>query len=233
MTRLRVAFCSAAHDDADTKRNFRRELDADLVEFSVTDGQLPPSFDFDAVVISGSRASVYWGEEWIEGLIEWTREAHERGLPILGVCFGHQLVAAALGGAVEPMGEYEIGYREVERTAESPLMEGIDDRFTVFVTHQDSVVELPAGGEAFAANEYGNHGFQVGHAFGVQFHPEYDTETARNVTLGKDLPEEQLEGVLEGINDENFAAACEAKVLFDNFVSYVREVREIEKAPAR
>jgi GMP synthase (glutamine-hydrolysing) len=228
MTRLRVAFCSAAHDDADTRRNFRRELDTDLVEFDATNGQLPPSFDFDAAVISGSGSSVYHEEAWIEDLVEWTREAHETGMPILGVCFGHQVIAAALGGTVEHMGEYEIGYREVERTAETPLLEGVDERFTVFVTHQDSVVELPPGAEAFAANEYGNHGFRVGQSFGVQFHPEYDTETAREVTLGKDLSDEKLEGVLEGINDENFAAACEAKVLFENFVAYVREVREIE-----
>ena len=229
MARLRVAFLSAAHNDANTTRNFRRELDADLVEFDATGGQLPPSFDFDAAVISGSRASIYRNEEWIDGLLDWIREAHETGMPLLGVCFGHQALAAALGGTVEYMGEYEIGYREVERTGDSPLLEGIGDQFVVFTTHQDSVVELPPDAEEFATNEFGNHGFRVGHAFGVQFHPEYDTKTAREVTMGKDLPDERLQAVLDGINEENFTAACEAKQLFDNFVEYVREVQEVRE----
>ena len=182
MTRLRVAFCNAAHDDENTVRNFRRELDADLAEFDANSRQLPPSFDFDAVVITGSRSSVYADEEWIDDLVEWTGEAHEHGIPILGICFGHQVLAAALGGTVEHMGEYEIGYREIEQTAESSLLAGVDERFTVFTTHQDSVVELPPDAEAFAENEYGNHGFRIDQSFGLQFHPEYDTDRPRDCT---------------------------------------------------
>jgi GMP synthase (glutamine-hydrolysing) len=57
----------------------------------------------------------------------------------------------------------------------------------------------------------------------VQFHPEYDRGSAERVTTGKDLPEERIRGVLDGIDDDNYAAACRTKGLFDNFTTYVRE----------
>jgi GMP synthase (glutamine-hydrolysing) len=228
MSRLRLAFVNAAHDGTDTRRNFRRELDADLVEFDATGGDLPETFDFDGVVVSGSRSSVYWDEEWIEPTKAWVRDAIDAGLPCLGVCWGHQLLADVLGGEVRDMGEYEIGYREVEHSGDSRLFEGVGERFTAFTTHSDEVAELPPGAEEIAVNDYSNHGFRKGHVFGVQFHPEYDAETAESVTRGKDLPDERLQEVLSGINEENYRAACEAKLLFENFCEYVREVRDAD-----
>jgi GMP synthase (glutamine-hydrolysing) len=77
----------------------------------------------------------------------------------------------------------------------------------------------------FARNDYGIHGFRLGNVFTVQFHPEYDAETAETVTRGKDdqLDDETMERVLAGIDEENYAAACEAKRLFDNFLAFVRD----------
>jgi GMP synthase (glutamine-hydrolysing) len=228
VTRLRIALLQASRNP-DTPRNFRREIDAELVEFDVPEGRLPETFDFDAAVITGSRASVYWDEPWIAPLKAWVREAAERELPLLGICYGHQLLAAALGGTVEAMDEYEIGYREVTHDG-SALLEGIESPMTVFTTHSDAVTELPPDAAAFASNEYGNHGFRVGNAFGVQFHPEYDARMAEAVTRAKDLPEERIEGVLDGITEENSAAAREAKALFTNFTAFVRERRKTEAA---
>ncbi len=225
MSRLRLAFLDASHRSAHTPRNFRRELDADLEQFDASAGEVPPSFDYDGVVVSGSRASVYADEPWIATLKEWVGDAIDRGLPVLGVCFGHQLVAAVLGGEVAAMGEYEIGYREVEHAGDDRLFDGVPERFTVFTTHSDAVVELPPGAERTAENEYGVHAFRKGHAFGVQFHPEYDRSTAEEVTRGKDLDDGTLTRVLDAITDENYRAACEAKRVFENYTDYVREVR--------
>lgn len=221
---LRIALLNAAHDGSDNRRNFRRELDADLVEYDVTERDLPADFAFDACVVTGSRASVYWDEPWIADLEAWVRDAVDRGVAFLGVCFGHQLLARALGGRVEPMDDYEIGYRTVTHDGSSPLLDGVDEAFTVFTTHSDRVVELPPGAERFAENEYGVHGFSVGDVFAVQFHPEYDTATAETVTKGKEdsLSAERIEQVLDGVTPENHAAACEAKRLFQNFTDYVR-----------
>mgnify|MGYP000011753632 CR=1 FL=1 len=227
MSRPRIALLNGAHDPEGNRRNFRRELDADLVEYHLPGGDRPDTFDVDGAVVTGSRASVYWDEEWIEPTKEWVGDAIDRDIPFLGVCYGHQLLADVLGGTVEPMDDYEIGYRTVERTRESPLFDGIDDEFTVFTTHSDRVTELPPGAELLAENDYGVHGFRKGGVFAVQFHPEYDTETATRVTKGKEgqISDERIRSVLDGITDENFRAACEAKQLFDNFVDHVRDAR--------
>lgn len=220
--RPRIALLNASHAAENTRRNFRRELDADLGEFHVIDRQLPPSFDFDAFVVTGSRSSVYWDEEWIQPTKEWVREALDRDVPALGVCFGHQLLADVLGGQVEPMGEYEIGYRTVRRVGDSPIFDGLDEEFLVFTTHSDAVSELPPGAELIAENDYGIHGFHRGAVFGVQSHPEYDVQTAESVTKAKDLPDERIRAVLNDITDEHHRRACHAKRIFDNFTDYVR-----------
>ena len=227
MDRPRIALLNAAHEAASTSRNFRRELDAEVVEFNCPAGEVPETFSFDGCVVTGSRASVYWDEPWIGRLKEWVGEAVEAGVPFLGVCFGHQLLANVLGGRVESMGEYEIGYRTVHQDGENELLAGVGDDFTVFTTHSDHVVEAPPGATVFARNEYGIHGFRKGHVFAVQFHPEYDTTTAREVTEGKDgqISDERIRSVLAGITEENYTAACEAKRLLENFLAYVESVR--------
>ena len=230
-SRPRLALLDASGENSETRRNFRRELAADLAEYDVMAGQLPAGFDFDGIVITGSRASVYWDEPWIAALLDWTAEAVERGLPTLGVCFGHQVLAEALGGTVEGMDEYEIGYREVTHTGDSRLFAGIDETVTVFTTHQDRVVELPPGARPIAENDYGNHGFEVGDVYTVQFHPEYDLETAEHVASGKPLDEATMARVMDGLTEANYAAACEAKALFDNFLAVVEAARA-ERAAA-
>ena len=232
MDRPRLALLNAAHKAADTRRNFRRELDADLVEFNCPEGEVPESFQYDGFVVTGSSASVYWEREWIGNLKTWVGAAVEAGIPGLGVCYGHQLLADILGGRVEAMGEYELGYRTVEQDGRNRLLDGIDDDFTVFTTHSDRVVEAPPGATVFARNEYGIHGFRKGRVFAVQFHPEYDTDTAEAVTRGKDeLPDERIQRVLDDITAENYAAACEVKQLFDNFLGFVRTVQAERATP--
>ncbi|WP_253738853.1 type 1 glutamine amidotransferase [Halohasta salina] len=225
MERLRFGLLQAAQDNPDTTRNFRRELDADLVEFDVNNGELPPHTEFDALVVTGSRASVYWDDEWIDPLVEYVAAAAADGVPILGVCYGHQVLAEALGGRVAGMDDFELGYNTVERIGDDPLLAGIDDRFTVFTSHGDTVVDLPPGAELIARNDHGVHGFRRGDCWGVQFHPEYDMGTARRIAESKRerLGDPQVDRVLEGISPAQYDAACEAKRLFENFTAYVRQ----------
>ncbi|MES3160246.1 MAG: type 1 glutamine amidotransferase [Halorubrum sp.] len=234
MTRLRFALLNAAHDGANTRRNFRRELDADLAEFDAVGGHLPEHTEFDGVVVTGSRSSVYWDEPWIPPLIEYVAEAADAGVPVLGVCYGHQVLAEALGGRVAGMDGFEIGYNTVRRVREDPLFADIEESFTVFTTHGDTVVDLPPGATLLAENEHGVHAFRKGHCWGVQFHPEYDPKTAREVTEGKRdrLSDARIADVLAGINPEAYDDACEAKALFDNFAAYARDLKADREASA-
>lgn len=225
MGQPRIALLNAAHAADETRQNFERELDAELVEFNCPDGEIPSSFAFDGCVVTGSEASVYWDEPWIGQLKQWVGEAVAAGLPFLGVCYGHQLLANVLGGQVEGMGEYELGYRTVHHDGHNRLLEGVDEDFTAFTTHSDRVREAPPGATVYARNDYGIQGFRKGRVFTVQFHPEYDTEMARTVTKGKDIEQETIDAVLADITDENYRAATEAKQVFDNFLAFVERVR--------
>ena len=233
MTRLRFALLNAAHDGANTRRNFRREIDADLVEFDATAGDLPDHTDFDGVVVTGSRSSVYWDEAWIPALVDYVAEAAAAGCPVLGVCYGHQVLAEALGGRVAGMDGFEIGYNEISRLREDPLFDGLGDSFTAFTTHGDAVVELPPSATLLAENEHGVHAFRDGHCWGVQFHPEYDIETARDVTDGKrdQIGDARVDTVLASITPAAYDAACEAKVLFENFTAYAERLAADETEP--
>jgi GMP synthase (glutamine-hydrolysing) len=224
MTRPRLALINASYNSYNTRRNFRRELDADLVEYEVSDGDIPQEFDVDGFVVTGSRASVYWDDDWIDELRPWVREALDRDIPALGVCFGHQFLADVLGGDVEDMGEYELGYRTVERTGNSELLDGFPESFTVFETHSDRVTALPDSARLIAENDYGIQGFETETVLSVQFHPEYDMDTAREVTNGKEaVSQAVIQRVLDDIDEQTYQEACEAKRLFGNFTDFVSE----------
>lgn len=223
---LQIALLDASHGNPHTPRNFRREFDAELRRFSVVDREFPETYDFDAVVVTGSRASVYWDEPWIAETREWVRGALECGLPALGICWGHQLLADVLGGTVEPMDEYELGYRTVRHRG-ADLFDGVPEEFTVFTTHSDAVTELPEGTELIAENDYGVHGFRRGRVYGLQSHPEYDPDSAEAVVRGKDhLPDDRIEAVCEGITESRYEAAKPAKAVFENFCRTIRTERQ-------
>lgn len=218
----RIALLNASHDHPDTRRNFRRELDANLDEYDVTAGEIPRTLRYDGVVVTGSSSSVYWDESWIGPTASYVAKALDEEIPTLGVCWGHQLLADVVGGRVVPMDAYEIGYREISRSGTSALLDGIDRRFLAFTTHSDEVASLPPDAEVIAENDVSIQGFTRGSAYGVQFHPEYDAETARTVTREKDaLSPERKEAVLAGITPSNERAAARSKRVFDNFLGIV------------
>jgi GMP synthase (glutamine-hydrolysing) len=137
------------------------------------------------VVVTGSSALVSRREPWSERAAAWLAEALAAQTPILGICYGHQLLAHALGGRVDanPRGR-EIGTIEVElceAAAADPLLGGLAPRMTVQATHVESVLELPPGARLLASSAGDPHSaFAVGAAaWGVQFHPEFDADVVR------------------------------------------------------
>ncbi|MEZ3116635.1 type 1 glutamine amidotransferase [Halobaculum sp. MBLA0147] len=217
---LEIAVVDASVGGTPARRNLERELSASTTVFAASTGEIPPTptspeWTFDAVVVSGSQTAVY---DWIHELTEWGRRVYEAGVPALGICWGHQFFAQALGGRVVDMHEYELGYEQIERVGADPLFDGVDETFTSFETHSDRVAALPPGATVLARNDVGVQAYRVGDTYGVQFHPEYDRETATWVVDGKDLPTERLEAVRAGITDDAVAAAAATKTVFDNFL---------------
>ncbi|MBZ4419512.1 glutamine amidotransferase [Myxococcus sp. RHSTA-1-4] len=153
---------------------------------------LPASADgYDAVMMTGSPLSVTQLAPWMERAADFMVEAGERGIPVLGVCFGQQLLAHAYGGRVtrNPQGR-ETGTVEVALTGEGrkdALFDGLPERFTVQATHEDIVSQLPEGTRVLAGNT--NTAAQAlafrPNVRGVQFHPEATPDAMRAVILAR------------------------------------------------
>jgi len=228
MSTPHVALFDASVGETPAERNVRRELDATVTAFKVSEGALPEwpgadgSWPYDGAVISGSQTSVYENEPWMETLGELVRDLHELGIPMLGICWGHQFLAQELGGCVADMGEYELGYHRIERYDDSPLFESMPGEFVGFETHSDEVLRLPPGAVELAGNETSCQAFSLGPTFGVQFHPEYDLATVRKVVEGKrgeGLPDETVDAVLSSATPERHAETETAKRVFENFLA--------------
>lgn len=135
-----------------------------------------------ALVISGSAASLCDEEPWMVELQGRLADLAARGTPMLGICFGHQLLAQALGGEVarSPKG-LEMGTVTVSPRLPHPLLDGIEGDFEVNACHRDTVSRLPAGARSLAASEREPHQvIDFGRAcLGVQFHPELDAAAMR------------------------------------------------------
>lgn len=160
---------------------------------SVYEGEeLPAPEEFDGVVVTGSAAMVSEHEAWAERTAVWLRGAVAVGVPVLGICFGHQLLAHALGGRVgpNPRGR-EIGTVSValkEGSATDPLLGGLPGRIDVHATHLESVLELPPGAQLLASSALDPHqAFRVPGrpAWGLQFHPEFSAEVVRGYLEAK------------------------------------------------
>jgi GMP synthase-like glutamine amidotransferase len=161
---------------------FRRWLPADWRVYDVTRGERPDDvFECDAYVSTGSRASVYDREPWLQDFASLVRTLHEAQRPLLGVCFGHQMIAHALGGLVTKcVRGWSIGVHTFEVAVREPWMEPPVDRIGVLMSCQDQVERLPPGATVLAGNEHCPVGmFRVGSLLGLQGHPEFSVPYAQ------------------------------------------------------
>lgn len=158
----------------------------DTVVVDVESGAaLPDRGRFAGVIVSGSAAFVTDRADWSERSADWLREAAHAGMPLFGICYGHQLLAHALGGQVDynPAGR-ESGTIELELhppAAEDPLFAGLPLRFPAHATHLQTVLRAPAGAVVLARSTQDQcHAFRWGErTWGVQFHPEFATHHIR------------------------------------------------------
>ncbi|WP_234191935.1 MULTISPECIES: glutamine amidotransferase [Pseudacidovorax] len=163
-----------------------RGLGVDDDEIQVCDprdgGLLPEPGTLRGVVITGSHEMVSHRAPWSERTAAWLARCVEAEVPVLGICYGHQLLAHAMGGEVDfHPGGLEIGtvpLRLASHAQEDPLFAGLPEQFPVQVIHRQSALRLPPGAVPLASNAHEPHqAFRIGRcAWGVQFHPEFDAE---------------------------------------------------------
>ena len=177
-------------DDLSAKRGcfeawFQASFGPHVEEWEVIEAHLgqplPALSEPEAVVVTGSPDSVYERLPWSEATAAWLAELLTREIPVLGVCYGHQLIAHALGGEVSrsPQGR-EVGAVEVTHTGD-PIFEGLEGSFSVWQSHIDEVSQAPAHAKVIAYNQHsGVQAMAIGeHCRTVQWHPEFDGEIGR------------------------------------------------------
>lgn len=150
--------------------------------FDVEHGVYPDTLQScDAYLVTGSRASVFDPEPWIASLESFVRDVYAARIPIVGVCFGHQLLARALGGHVErsPRG-WGVGVRTVAVEQTRDWMRPAMRQFNLVYSHRDQVVTLPERARRLAGDEFcPNALFELdGLVLGCQGHPEFSTAYA-------------------------------------------------------
>ncbi len=141
--------------------------------------------DFKAIIITGSHYNVTDNSVWIKYSCNIIKEAQKQNIPMLGICFGHQLLAYSLGGKVNshPKG-IEAGNVEIllnEEGKQDILLRILPENFFGLVNHSQTIAFLPPDSVPLASNDFEKHqAFRFGNnIWGIQFHPEFDLEISK------------------------------------------------------
>lgn len=148
--------------------------------YEVSKGEFPGSSEeCDAYVITGSKFGVYDRESWITQLLELVRSIVTSNAKLIGICFGHQVVAQALGGEVKrsELG-WTVGRQKYEIVRRLPWISPQLDGFHLLASHQDRVTQLPPSAVNFARNDMSEYGgYYIGDSvLTLQAHPEFEPE---------------------------------------------------------
>ena len=183
--KLGSTFSDLARETGDFEDWIYKGLGETAFEIKIVDVEhgesLPKIRDCAGVILTGSHSMITEDSAFADNVEIWLRKLAKYDVPILGICFGHQLIAKAFGGDVHfrPQG-IEVGTVEIifEKEADSdPLFAGMPERIYVHEAHSQSITILPEGAVRLARNKNDNNqAFRLGKCiWGVQFHPEYKT----------------------------------------------------------
>jgi GMP synthase-like glutamine amidotransferase len=177
-------------------------LEIEFETYDVEHGEYPSKPDVcDGYVITGSKKSVYDEDPWISELGEYLRDLHRCQAKVVGICFGHQLVAEYLGGKTEGakagwgVGIHTSEVRSAARFMDPPLSE-----YSLIVSHRDQVVAMPEEARLLATSDFcPNSMFTIGdHILAMQGHPEFKREYSSDLmSFREDIlgPEKYAAGV--------------------------------------
>ena len=191
---------------------------------------LPPRAGFAGVIVTGSGAMVTDRHAWSERSAAWLREAAHEGVPLFGICYGHQLIAHALGGEVgyNPAGR-EMGTIDLElhpHAKEDPLFGGLPPQFPAQATHLQSVLRTPEDATVLARSVHDAcHAFRWrDHVWGVQFHPEFSGTHMRGYVHARHDALAR-EGRCAKQLSRQISAAPDARRILRRFVRHARHLQ--------
>ena len=204
---------------------FERLIGAAAPDFAfrawyVLDGELPGSVeDCDGWLITGSKHGVYDGLPWIPRLRDFLAQARAAGRPIVGICFGHQILAEALGGAAAKSERgWGVGLRRYRVVRRPGWMADAPDEIAIHAMHQDQVTAIPGDATVLAANDHAPYAMlaygdpERPDAISLQPHPEFSEPYARDlleVRAGVSFPHETAEAGIASLgapaDNERFA----------------------------
>jgi len=171
------------HGDYDAM--FRRLLGGQGFEFQTwvaLDGELPDEVHAaDGWLVTGSRFGVYEPHDWIAPLEAFLREAYAQGVPIVGICFGHQILAQALGGTVRKFdGGWSAGVEHYD-------LHGFADGAEIIAWHQDQVIEPPPGAQVIGSTPFCRYAALAydDKALSLQPHPEFTPEFVADLIVAR------------------------------------------------
>lgn len=150
---------------------------AEFISFAALDGVLPDNPRIaDIWVITGSRFGVYEGHPWIAPLEAFVRDCRDAGVPMVGICFGHQVIAQALGGDVGKSDKgWGLGVHDYVPHDWPETLGQAPEKIAIQAYHQDQVYTPPKGAETIASSDFCEHAalWYPGFALTVQGHPEF------------------------------------------------------------
>jgi len=147
------------------------------ISYQVAEGQFPSSpLDCDAYIITGSPRGVYDSDPWIGALVQFIRDSYREGVKLVGICFGHQILAHALGGraGISEKGR-GFGLKSFEIMQDKAWMDDRPDHCSLYFVHQDQVLKLPPEAELLGGNSFCPIAlFEIENSvLGIQGHPEF------------------------------------------------------------
>ncbi|WP_024673344.1 amidotransferase [Pseudomonas syringae] len=199
----------------------RQPIAAELSVYNVVQGIYPPQDErFDAYLVTGSKADSFGTDPWIQTLKGYLLELYQRGEKLLGICFGHQLLALLLGGKTERAAQgWGVGIHHYQLANATPWMTPKMDQLTLLISHQDQVTALPENATVIASSEFCPFAaYHINHqVLCFQGHPEFIHEFSRRLLdLRQEALGEQIyqQGVASLDHDHNGAAVAEWMMRF-------------------
>jgi len=174
--------------------------------FNILDDEFPKDhLECDGWIVTGSPHGVYEDHSWIPTVSQLINNVYKANLPIFGVCFGHQLIAQALGGHVEKSEKgWGLGLHTYQVNNKPEYMSNLSEEVTLNICHQDQVLRPPQGATVYAKSEFcENAGFYIkDKVLTMQAHPEFLVDftkallaARRDVTIPKEFVDPALVGL--------------------------------------